>query len=72
MGGVAKFFFSRETLRSSMPVVEEILYPALEDYSLDLMIGSGPGGEGAVDGYRRWKRRGWVRWAVRPARRRMQ
>ena len=23
--------------------VEEILYPALEDYSLDLMIGSGPG-----------------------------
>jgi Holliday junction DNA helicase RuvB len=25
------------------PKVEEILYPALEDYSLDLMIGSGPG-----------------------------
>src|SRR5207344_896006 len=23
--------------------VEEILYPALEDYTLDLMIGSGPG-----------------------------
>src|SRR5207344_467606 len=23
--------------------IEEILYPALEDYSLDLMIGSGPG-----------------------------
>ena len=23
--------------------VEEILYPALEDYSLDLMIGTGPG-----------------------------
>jgi Holliday junction DNA helicase RuvB len=25
------------------PKVEEILYPALEDYSLDVMIGSGPG-----------------------------
>jgi Holliday junction DNA helicase RuvB len=25
------------------PKVEEILYPALEDYSLDLMIGTGPG-----------------------------
>jgi Holliday junction DNA helicase RuvB len=25
------------------PVVEEILYPALEDHNLDLMIGSGPG-----------------------------
>ncbi len=25
------------------PKVEEILYPALEDYSLDLIIGSGPG-----------------------------
>ena len=24
------------------PVVEEILYPALEDFSLDLMIGEGP------------------------------
>jgi Holliday junction DNA helicase RuvB len=24
------------------PVVEEILYPALEDYSLDIMIGEGP------------------------------
>jgi Holliday junction DNA helicase RuvB len=25
------------------PVVEEILYPALEDYELDIMIGQGPG-----------------------------
>jgi Holliday junction DNA helicase RuvB len=25
------------------PVVEEILYPAMEDYKLDLMIGQGPG-----------------------------
>jgi holliday junction DNA helicase RuvB len=25
------------------PVVEEILYPALEDYQIDLMIGEGPG-----------------------------
>ncbi len=25
------------------PVVEEVLYPALEDYQLDLMIGEGPG-----------------------------
>ena len=25
------------------PVVEEILYPALEDYQLDIMIGEGPG-----------------------------
>ena len=24
------------------PVVEEILYPALEDYQLDIMIGEGP------------------------------
>ncbi|HUY83768.1 MAG TPA: Holliday junction branch migration DNA helicase RuvB [Steroidobacteraceae bacterium] len=25
------------------PIVEEVLYPALEDYQLDLMIGEGPG-----------------------------
>ena len=25
------------------PVVEEVLYPAMEDYQLDLMIGEGPG-----------------------------
>src|SRR5687767_184583 len=25
------------------PVVEEVLYPALEDYQLDIMIGEGPG-----------------------------
>ncbi len=24
------------------PVVEEILYPALEDYQIDIMIGEGP------------------------------
>jgi len=33
--------FIDETHRLS-PVVEEILYPALEDYSLDIMIGEGP------------------------------
>src|ERR1700721_2627977 len=26
-----------------MPAVEEVLYPAMEDYQLDLMIGEGPG-----------------------------
>ena len=26
------------------PVVEEVLYPAMEDYQLDIMIGEGPGG----------------------------
>ena len=25
------------------PVIEEILYPAMEDYELDIMIGQGPG-----------------------------
>src|SRR5690606_29623060 len=25
------------------PVVEEVLYPAMEDYQLDIMIGEGPG-----------------------------
>ena len=25
------------------PVVEEVLYPALEDFQLDIMIGEGPG-----------------------------
>ena len=25
------------------PVVEEVLYPALEDFNLDIMIGEGPG-----------------------------
>jgi Holliday junction DNA helicase RuvB len=25
------------------PVVEEVLYPALEDYQLDIMVGEGPG-----------------------------
>ena len=24
------------------PVVEEVLYPAMEDYQLDIMIGEGP------------------------------
>ncbi len=27
---------------ASRPVVEEILYPALEDYQIDIMIGEGP------------------------------
>jgi len=26
-----------------MPPVEEILYPAMEDYRIDLIIGQGPG-----------------------------
>jgi Holliday junction DNA helicase RuvB len=25
------------------PVIEEILYPAMEDYQLDIVIGEGPG-----------------------------
>ncbi len=25
------------------PIVEEVLYPAMEDYQLDIMIGEGPG-----------------------------
>ena len=25
------------------PVIEEILYPAMEDYELDIVIGQGPG-----------------------------
>ena len=25
------------------PAIEEILYPAMEDYELDIMIGQGPG-----------------------------
>ena len=25
-----------------LPIVEEVLYPAMEDYELDLMIGGGP------------------------------
>ena len=25
------------------PVVEEVLYPAMEDYQIDIMIGEGPG-----------------------------
>ena len=32
------------------PVIEEILYPAMEDYELDIVIGQGPGaavGQGA-------------------------
>jgi Holliday junction DNA helicase RuvB len=30
------------------PVVEEILYPALEDYKLDLMTGQGPGADSVI------------------------
>ena len=30
------------------PVVEEILYPALEDYQLDIMIGEGPGARSEI------------------------
>ncbi|MDI5424847.1 hypothetical protein MJM99_32615, partial [Salmonella enterica subsp. enterica serovar Kentucky] len=28
--------------RLPTPVVEEVLYPAMEDYQLDIMIGEGP------------------------------
>ena len=31
------------------PAVEEILYPAMEDFQLDLMIGEGPAARGAID-----------------------
>ena len=31
------------------PAIEEILYPALEDFRLDLMIGEGPGQDVKVD-----------------------
>src|SRR5512134_2997374 len=34
--------FSNEIHRLS-PVVEEVLYPALEDFQLDIMVGEGPG-----------------------------
>ena len=30
------------------PVVEEILYPALEDFKLDLMVGQGPGAQSII------------------------
>src|SRR3989338_2094018 len=32
-----------DEIHSLSPVVEEILYPALEDYQIDIMIGEGPG-----------------------------
>ena len=34
------------------PVVEEILYPALEDYQLDILIGEGPGARSINSIYR--------------------
>src|SRR5258707_846028 len=36
------------------PAVEEVLYPALEDFQLDLIIGEGPAGR---SGSRPWRRR---------------
>jgi Holliday junction DNA helicase RuvB len=39
--GEREVLFIDEIHRMS-PVIEEILYPALEDYELDIMIGSGP------------------------------
>jgi holliday junction DNA helicase RuvB len=40
--GEREVLFIDEIHRMS-PVIEEILYPALEDYELDIMIGQGPG-----------------------------
>jgi Holliday junction DNA helicase RuvB len=40
--GEHEVLFIDEIHRMS-PVIEEILYPALEDYELDIMIGQGPG-----------------------------
>ncbi len=34
--------FSLTRIHRLSPVVEEILYPALEDYQIDIMIGEGP------------------------------
>src|ERR1700720_1784617 len=35
--------FFRDELNRLLPAVEEILYPAVEDYRIDLVIGQGPG-----------------------------
>jgi holliday junction DNA helicase RuvB len=35
--------FFLDELHRLMPVVEEVLYPAMEDYRIDLIIGQGPG-----------------------------
>src|SRR5699024_1277769 len=43
------------------PVVEEILYPALEDYQIDIMIGEGP----AARSVRSEERRVGKEWAAR-------
>ena len=32
-----------DEIHRMLPIVEEVLYPAMEDYELDLMIGEGPG-----------------------------
>src|SRR3546814_13913087 len=34
--------FPYTTLFRSSPVVEEVLYPAMEDFQIDIMIGEGP------------------------------
>ena len=41
------------------PAIEEILYPAMEDYELDVMIGQGPGARSMKVGLRR-------RWLIAP------
>jgi len=43
------------------PVVEEILYPALEDYQIDIMIGEGPAARSVKLDLRR------SRWSARHA-----
>lgn len=35
--------FFLDELHRLMPVIEEVLYPAMEDYRIDLIIGQGPG-----------------------------
>src|SRR5580658_2819005 len=39
----AKEVFFLDEIHRLMPAVEEVLYPAMEDYRIDLIIGQGPG-----------------------------
>src|SRR6202167_3852041 len=39
----AKEVFFLDEIHRLMPAIEEILYPAMEDYRIDLVIGQGPG-----------------------------
>ena len=39
----AREVFFLDEIHRLMPAIEEILYPAMEDYRIDLVIGQGPG-----------------------------